>query len=148
VDVLAPLIVIVVLTTVVLLVSAPLRGGASARAEERAEVRRADLEAAREAKYREIRDAELDYRTGKMSQADWRRLDRELRAEAIEILRQLDELPPAPTEIAGRRADDGPAPAGERAPKDKRTPKAARGAKERPAPKEPAPRRRKPARRK
>ena len=115
-DVLAPLIVIVVLTAVVLLVSAPLRGGASARAEERTEVRRADLEAAREAKYHEIRDAELDYRTGKMSQADWRRLDRELRAEAIEILRQLDELPPAPTE---------PAPAAETKP--------AKPAKQRPA---------------
>jgi hypothetical protein len=156
VDVLAPLIVIVVLTVIVLLVSAPLRGGASARAEERAEVRRADLEAAREAKYHEIRDAELDYRTGKMSQADWRRLDRELRAEAIEILRALDELPPAPTENGTRRAADAPAAAGERAPKakpastDKRAPQAARAAKERPAAKEPAPapRRRKPARRK
>ena len=47
-DVFAPLIVIAVLTIVVLLVSAPLRGGASARAEERDELRRADLEAARE----------------------------------------------------------------------------------------------------
>jgi hypothetical protein len=94
VDVLAPLIVIAVLTLVVLLVSAPLRGGASARAEERDEVLRADLEAAREAKYREIRDAELDYRTGKLSEADWKRLDRELRAEAIDILRRLDEVAP------------------------------------------------------
>jgi hypothetical protein len=98
VDVLALLIVIAVLTVVVLLVSAPLRGGASARAEERDELRRADLEAARESKYREIRDTELDYRTGKLSEADWRRIDRELRAEAIEILRRLDELPPWPTE--------------------------------------------------
>ena len=97
-DVLAPLIVIAVLTVVVLLVSQPLRGGFSARAEEREEVRRADLEAARESKYREIRDAELDYRTGKLSEADWRRLDRELRAEAIEILRRLDELSPPPAE--------------------------------------------------
>ena len=93
-DVLPPLIVIAVLTAVVLLVSAPLRGGASARAEAREEVRRADLDAAREAKYREIRDAELDYRTGKLSEADWRALDRELRAEAIEILRALDEVAP------------------------------------------------------
>jgi hypothetical protein len=99
VEVLAPLIVIAVLTIVVLLVSAPLRGGASARAEEREELRRADLEAARESKYREIRDAELDYRTGKLSEADWRRLDRELRTEAIGILRSLDELPPSPTEV-------------------------------------------------
>ncbi|MEA2245488.1 MAG: hypothetical protein QOH46_17 [Solirubrobacteraceae bacterium] len=91
-DALAPLIVIVVLAVVVLLVSAPLRRGASVRAEERGELRRADLEAAREAKYREIRDAEMDYRTGKLSEGDWKALDRELRGEAIEILRRLDEL--------------------------------------------------------
>ena len=89
-DVFAPLIVIAVLTIVVLLVSAPLRGGASARAEERDELRRADLEAARESKYREIRDAELDYRMGKLSEEDWREADRELRAHAMEILRELD----------------------------------------------------------
>jgi hypothetical protein len=92
VDVLAPLIVIVVLTVVVLLVSAPLRRGATGRMEAEDELRRADLELARDAKYREIRDAELDYRTGKLSEADWRRLDRELRAEAIDILRRLDEV--------------------------------------------------------
>jgi len=92
VDLLAPLMVIVVLTVVVLLVSAPLRRGGAARMEERDELRRADLELARDAKYREIRDAELDYRTGKLSEGDWRRLDRELRAEAIDILRRLDEV--------------------------------------------------------
>ena len=97
-DVLAPLIVIVVLTLVVLLVSAPLRGSHSSRAEERDEMRRADLQAAREAKYREIRDAELDFRTGKLSEADWKRLDRELRAEAIDILRALDEVAPPAAE--------------------------------------------------
>ena len=91
-DLLAPLMVIVVLTVVVLLVSAPLRRGGAARMEERDELRRADLELARDAKYREIRDAELDYRTGKLSEGDWRRLDRELRAEAIDILRRLDEV--------------------------------------------------------
>ena len=48
------------------------------------------LEAAKEAKYREIRDAELDYRTGKLSDEDFRALDRTLRAEAVEILRALD----------------------------------------------------------
>ena len=53
---------------------------------------RADLEAAKEAKYREIRDAELDYRMGKVDEADYRATDRELRAQAIAILRELDEL--------------------------------------------------------
>ena len=37
----------------------------------------AELEAAREAKYRELRDAELDHRTGKLSDADYAELDRE-----------------------------------------------------------------------
>jgi hypothetical protein len=96
VDVLAPLIVIAVLTVVVLLVSAPLRRGATGRMEAEDELRRADLELARDAKYREIRDAELDYRTGKLSEGDWKRLDRELRAEAIDILKRLDEVSGAP----------------------------------------------------
>ena len=98
-DVLAPLIIIAVLTLVVLLVSAPLRSRRAEEATESAE--RAELEAARDAKYREIRDAELDYRTGKLSEADWKRLDRELRSEAIDILRRLDEVAP-PDEPAAR----------------------------------------------
>ena len=55
---------------------------------------RADLEAEKEGKYREIRDAELDYRMGKLSEADWRPLDAELRGQAIEILKKLDRLDP------------------------------------------------------
>ena len=85
------LIVLIVLALVVLFVSAPLRSRRAEEATESAE--RAELEAVRDAKYREIRDAELDYRTGKLSEADWRGLDRGLRAEAVEILRKLDDLP-------------------------------------------------------
>jgi hypothetical protein len=84
------LIVFAVLAVVVLVVSAPLRRRGAGEVEESA--RRAELEAAREAKYREIRDAELDFRTGKLSEADWRALDRGLRAEAVAILAALDEL--------------------------------------------------------
>jgi hypothetical protein len=73
---------------VALLVLRPLRGGARVLADDR----RADLEAAKEGKYREIRDAELDFRMGKLSEPDWRALDRELRAQAIEILQRLDRL--------------------------------------------------------
>ena len=91
-DVLAPLLVIVLLGVVVWLVSGPLRAGAAAT-EEADTARREDLEAAKEAKYREIRDAELDHRTGKLSDGDWRSLDRALRADAVVILRRLDELP-------------------------------------------------------
>jgi hypothetical protein len=84
------LVILVVLALVVLLVAGPLRSRRADEASESAE--RAELEAARDAKYREIRDAELDYRTGKLSEADWRGLDRGLRAEAVEILRRLDGL--------------------------------------------------------
>ena len=53
---------------VVLLIAAPLRARARRAGGGRAGApRRADLEAAKEAKYREIRDAELDYRTGKLA---------------------------------------------------------------------------------
>jgi hypothetical protein len=89
-DVLAPVIVIVLLALVVLAVSAPLRRRTAVAEGERDSARLADLEAAKEAKYREIRDAELDYRTGKLSEADWRSIDRELRAEAMELLRAID----------------------------------------------------------
>ncbi len=42
---------------------------------------------------------------GKLSEADWRATDRELRAQAIEILKAIDELPPddGDREPAGRR---------------------------------------------
>jgi hypothetical protein len=85
------IVIFVVLAVVVLVVSAPLRRRRADEAVESAE--RAELEAARDAKYREIRDAELDYRTGKLSEADWRAMDRSLRAEAVEVLRALDDLP-------------------------------------------------------
>jgi membrane protein implicated in regulation of membrane protease activity len=58
----------------------------------REETRIAELQAAKEAKYREIRDAELDHQMGKMSREDWRAVDRDLRGEAIDILRELDRL--------------------------------------------------------
>jgi hypothetical protein len=74
---------------VAVLVLQPLRAQTTA---EPPDDRRADLEAAKEAKYREIKDAELDLRMGKLSEDDWRALDAELRAQAIEILRDLDRL--------------------------------------------------------
>ena len=86
----------VLLVGVVWLVSAPLRQRASAgQAHEqvsRVSLRRSDLEAARDAKYREIRDAELDHQTGKLSDADYAAIDTTLRAEALELLHQLDAL--------------------------------------------------------
>ncbi|MBX5442247.1 MAG: hypothetical protein IRZ32_12070 [Solirubrobacteraceae bacterium] len=91
-DALALLAIFALLLVVAWIVASPLRRGAAVRAASREEAERQDLEAARDAKYREIRDAELDRQTGKLSEADWRALDRQLRAEAVEILRRLDEL--------------------------------------------------------
>jgi cytochrome c-type biogenesis protein CcmF len=45
-----------------------------------------ELEALKEAKYREIRDAELDHAAGKLSDEDYALLDAELRTEAVAIL--------------------------------------------------------------
>ena len=84
------LAVIVLLALVALVVARPLR---TAERDEQVESQlREELEAAKEAKYREIREAELDRRTGKLSDDDWRQIDRDLRAEAIAILKRIDDL--------------------------------------------------------
>jgi hypothetical protein len=75
---------------VALAVSVPLRRRGQVELLE--ETRLEELRAAKEAKYREIRDAELDHRMGKLSEPDWKGVDNELRGEAIEILRELDAL--------------------------------------------------------
>jgi hypothetical protein len=92
---------IVLAALVALAVGVPLRR--RGEAERREEARLQELRAAKEAKYREIRDAELDHQMGKLSRADWRAVDRELRGEAIEILRELDRL-------EGRSPEEGRAP--------------------------------------
>jgi hypothetical protein len=90
-------IALVALTLLIAVVlSGPLRKGATQERQDTTRIE--ELSAAKEAKYREIRDAELDHRMGKLSRADWRAVDRELRGEAIEILRELDRL-------EGRSAD-------------------------------------------
>jgi hypothetical protein len=87
------LLVVVVVGVVVVVIAGPLRPGRVKEEDLALEAERAELEAAKEAKYREIRDADLDHRTGKLSDADWRAQDRALRAEAVELLRRLDRLP-------------------------------------------------------
>ena len=84
------LLVLVLVAVAVLAISAPLRPSQRAGRDVAGRGERADLEAARDAKYAEIRDAEMDYRTGKLSQADWRAMDRQLRHEAVLILHRLD----------------------------------------------------------
>jgi hypothetical protein len=88
-------IVLVVLAVVVFVVSGPLRAAARMPADPSPEpgARTAEvdeLEAQREAKLAEIREADLDHRTGKLSDVDHEALDHTLRAEAIEILDKLD----------------------------------------------------------
>jgi hypothetical protein len=82
-------------------------GGGRGELERESEL--AELEAAREAKYREIRDTQLDFDTGKLSQEDFESLDAGLRAEAFRILEQIDRLrPPARSDgiAAGPRAPE------------------------------------------
>jgi flagellar biosynthesis/type III secretory pathway M-ring protein FliF/YscJ len=85
---------LVIVAVIVWFVTVPLRrsaGERAAAAEHLEDPRVAELEARKEAKYREIRDAELDREQGKLSVGDWRRQDAELRRDAIEILKQLDQ---------------------------------------------------------
>ena len=82
----------IVLPLAAWLIAAPLVSGRADAVATAEEAELAELEAARDAKYAEIRDAELDYRTGKLSEADWRELDRRLRGEAVQVLHELDEL--------------------------------------------------------
>jgi cytochrome c-type biogenesis protein CcmF len=52
----------------------------------------ADLRAAREVKYRELRELELDYGTGKLSREDYELTGGTLRAEALAILDRIEAL--------------------------------------------------------
>lgn len=93
------LAVVAALVVVVVLVGGPLHraahdeagagGNGRAVGEEgdRSDPGAAEAEAELDAKLREIRDAELDWRTGKLSEPDWRELDASLRAEAALLLK-------------------------------------------------------------
>ncbi len=95
--------ILVLLGLVVLVVSGPLRGSrqdspgegqiagpGTTESPAPSSFEHDDLEAAREAKYREIRDLELDFRTGKLSQEDYQATDAQLRAEALELLNRIE----------------------------------------------------------
>jgi cytochrome c-type biogenesis protein CcmF len=71
-----------------------------ARGARRGPARETELEALKEAKYREIRDAELDHAAGKLSDEDFALLDAELRREAVEILDRADGNGAAPRQPA------------------------------------------------
>jgi cytochrome c-type biogenesis protein CcmF len=57
-----------------------------ARSRRKGAMVRTEADALKESKYREIRDAELDHASGKLSDDDYAILDAELRKEAVEIL--------------------------------------------------------------
>ena len=76
------------------LITAPLRR--DARDDDASELEA--LEAARDAKLREIQDAELDLQIRKLSRHDHRRVDRALRGEALALMDRID----------GARPGDGP----------------------------------------
>jgi hypothetical protein len=85
------LLITLILLAVAAFVTVPLRR--PARSDEDAENPRvAELEARKEAKYREIRDAEMDREAGKLTGEEWTRVDRELRREAIALLKELDRV--------------------------------------------------------
>lgn len=88
------LLAFILLVLLAAFVVVPLRRarGAAGESGEGEDPRRADLEAHKEALYRQIRDAELDRAQGKLSGTDFERLDAELRREAIATLKQIDEL--------------------------------------------------------
>jgi hypothetical protein len=88
------LLALAIVTLVAWFVTEPLRGRRTETPDDSAEAELADLEARKEAKYRQIRDAETDHASGKLSDEDFKRLDRELRGEAIDILKKLDRLRP------------------------------------------------------
>jgi hypothetical protein len=88
-SVVVTVLTLVLLAAVIAVVSRPLLV-VRKPSEEPERARRAELEAAREAKYREIRDTELDYRTGKLSKEDFEAVNGALRAEAVEILNRLE----------------------------------------------------------
>jgi hypothetical protein len=89
VSLLIAVLTLLLLAVVVLVVSAPLR--VAHRPPDESAEGRDELEVEREAKYREIRDAELDYRTGKLAREDYEAVDRALRSEALEILNRLED---------------------------------------------------------
>ena len=70
----------------------------------------AGLEAARESKYREIRDAETDLASGKLSQEDFDLVNAELRGDAVDILKKLEEAEGTPADGAAEPSGDDQSP--------------------------------------
>ncbi len=94
----------VLLVAVAAFVSYPFWGKGASSSTEDPEI--AALEAARDSKYREIRDAETDLASGKLSREDFDLVNAELRSDAVEILKRLDEAEAGDEQ--GRGDDESP----------------------------------------
>lgn len=84
------ILLLMLLGVVLVVILGPLN--AVARLRVRGAGERASLETAREAKYREIRDAELDFKMGKLSAEDYEAIDADLRKDALAILNEIEAL--------------------------------------------------------
>ncbi len=84
------LLAILLLAAVAAWVSVPLRRAGAPSEPGLEDPVLAELEARKQAKYREIRDTELDHAQRKLSDEEYARQDAELRREAIEILKEID----------------------------------------------------------
>ncbi len=84
-------IVIVLLLLAAAWITVPLRRPPNEEEPALEDPRMADLEARKQAKYREIRDTELDHAQNKLSDEEFARQDAELRRDAIGILREIDD---------------------------------------------------------
>jgi hypothetical protein len=83
------LLTVLMISTVVTFLAWPVLKGVDERV---VDAERAELEDAKQAKYREIKDAELEFKAGRMTEDQWHTTDRELRREAMQILAKIDTL--------------------------------------------------------
>ena len=97
-----PLLVVAFGLLTAAFVTSPFRSGWTVSGFE--DPRVADLEARRDSKFREIKDAEVDLKSGKLAREDFDRINADLRAEAILILEELDR---ARADADGRPAENG-----------------------------------------
>ena len=84
------LIAVVLVAAVAAFVLGPLRRQPGTGEERIEDPVLGELEARKQAKYREIRDTEQDHAQGKLTDAEFATQDAELRAEAIVILKEID----------------------------------------------------------
>jgi len=84
------LIAVVLVAAVAAFVLGPLRRRPGSGEERVEDPVLAELEARKQAKYREIRDTEQDHAQGKLTPEEFATQDAELRREAIAILKEID----------------------------------------------------------